>query len=302
LWYFKIRGQNEEYFVEKNPLFFVSYYHNFIVKNVSMLFCVLVKVSQSMDSNNVKNMLSLSTTVHGFESQRGQLLLSDEEHASLTKFLEPYGFCFVLEPTPFKGNKRRKTADNCCSMSVSHYPKVSKRVSTSLIVLKENNNRKRISPDSSKSIEANTVCPSHSEVEKNNSKVMVHATKNHTNDSLNTKSVNDTSFSSAPSRSDSRISHSTRATRRCRREVLTGDWVDACLEVIDILEQKPACQWFISSANSNSQCLNDYLTNFSCPMDFRKSIKSTKQNVHKSCNFIRNNSTKIDTSNVHTSF
>ncbi|XP_053992593.1 uncharacterized protein LOC128883833 [Hylaeus volcanicus] len=234
-----------------------------------MLICVLIKVTRSMNSSNVENMLSLSTTVHGFESQRGQLMLSDEEHAILTKFLEPYGFCFVLEPTLFKGIKRRKTADNCCSMSVSHYPKLSKRVSTSLIVFKDNKNRKRISGDSSKLIEANNLSPSPNKFETNNSSVILQAIKDSANDSRNTKVINDTDFSSAPSRSDSRISHSTRATRRCRREVLTGDWVDACLEVIDILEQKPACQWFISSANSNSQCLNDYLTNFSCPMDFQ---------------------------------
>lgn len=248
---------------------------------------------------------SLSTSLHGFQCNRGELWLSDEECAVLSERLAGYGFCFLLPPsssaeTVSSGScKRRKTA--------THEPvteggepgaglrpraRTRGRQIAGAAVVDQAMQQFSCSSENSSDIlfDREQSCSNVSEFPIRtsgsgapptvSSKSQDNSVADQTIPNAETSGVKAVLASTPPTKSASRSAPRAspraplpcRVTRRRRREILNGDWVEACLHVTELLEKEPASQWFLTPVDPSSAFLHDYLEKVSCPMDLRKLI------------------------------
>lgn len=211
-----------------------------------------------------------STSLHGFQCQRGQLWLSDEECANLSDFLHSYGFCFTLDSR--SGNspntKRQKVTTND-TVSTQQKTKAKKNCSVEMVETKKNEDIPSVTPYLTGK-HRRTTALRHSTTTVSSPEKLSKSTSNAPPQQSNSRiTTQNPVMPSQPSSRSLRSLLPVRMTQRCRRKVLSGNWVDACLHVTQILEGEPSAQWFLTPVDTNSQAVPDYFSKLSCPMDFQ---------------------------------
>lgn len=216
----------------------------------------LSRLLQEADSHIPK----LSPSLHGFSCNRGELWLSEEEMTSLVAVLESAGYGFKRvedESVPLPNKKRKTAASGPGSYVAQQLSSVLNRSSLSRPSMESSSQQRRAPPSSDGRARRRGDAKTTSAAA---------ATDSTTRRSRPSGSSAPPSVLTASPKPGAASSIPVRVSRR-RREVLTGDWADACMAVTELLEQEPAARWFVQPVDPIQ--VPDYLEKISCPMDLQ---------------------------------